>query len=109
MRKPGFPRGQFLGRQEPPRLEGGLVLLQQALDQVGIVLQMAVELDLAGFPSPQQSTIFLPQFVKQEIGVASGHPTIVVTVERPCCLGKQRAQITSATRWTHHGSSQRFL
>jgi hypothetical protein len=38
---------QLLGCHEPFALKGGLVRLQQALDEVGVILQVAVELGFA--------------------------------------------------------------
>ena len=39
---------QLLGRHKPARVKGGLVKFQQALDEVAVALQIAVELGLAG-------------------------------------------------------------
>jgi len=77
-----------LGRHEPTGLERGLVQLQQALDEVAVVFQVAVELGLAlsfgtlrtGFPRPQQTTILLSQLAQQKFRISLSDLAIVVTV-----------------------------
>ena len=88
--------GQLLGCHEPTRLEGSLVQFQQPLYEVGIVLQVAVELGFPGLPRPQQTIIPLSQLTEEEISVALGNLPVacgertrtVIAIQSPCRLGK---------------------
>ncbi len=110
------PLGQLTGGLVPTRIEGGLVQLQQPFDEVGVILQVAVNFshcgarvsDRARFPGVPQAALVTSEFAQQEIGIAFGDLAVIVPVQRPRSFGKggqhqaiPRGQDLFVTPWMH--------
>jgi hypothetical protein len=73
-----------LGCHEPARVKGGLIQLQQALDEVGVVLQVAVELGLAcSFALPRTTLPGVDRFASTSLSVAIPRRSGLYCVGRP--------------------------
>ena len=65
-------RGQLQGRLDPARFAGRLVQPGQAVDQVGVVVEIGVELGLAVLVGVEQAAVVAPHPVEDEAGGAAG-------------------------------------
>src|SRR3972149_5741424 len=68
-------------------LEGGLIDGEQAVDEAGVVLEVAVEARDAVFPAAQQAAV-RPDGAEEEVGVAHGRISIGLGVEGEGGLGE---------------------
>ena len=74
---------------EPALVEGRLVERQQRLDQVGVVLEVGVELRLAVLVAAKQAAVLVAQLGPDELGARDGRVEVVAARQHRAGLGKR--------------------
>ena len=82
--------GRLAGGVEPAHLEGRLVERQQRLEQVGVVLEVGVQLRLAVLPAAQQPAVGVAHLVEHELGRGARGVEVVVAAEHRAGVGERR-------------------